>query len=768
MTLLPQFAVRRLWSLLLVGAAAVPAQDWTGEQLAAQSEGFQTETVPATLEQIGKLLAERAHAFTAMVQRIHGDHREYQLKIDRLLDELADPNWQVRENAERTLVEIGGRAWTTIQAKKDDYQVLEQHIRCGRILDALAAKGTEAEDRERRLLRGLVRTAAYLDPDPRLLRALRSALGHTDSSIAAGAIRALGKLGGDDEVDPVVQMVTFKNGLHRGIALAALARMRAPKALARCRELLLGKGTGPLAEVVLNRTETMAIVRGLRARADDGTRQLLQDVAKQHRDTVMALGAGIALPATGDAVTATLMLSTNRTQVQGTLDAMLGDAMIVSGAFAAPAPATVELPFGDSDTFDFPAHALAAQGATRVFLSQGSLVSGKVVAIDPEGIKLESPLFGTLTLARGEIQGMAFDPELDRLVGASVEHDRLRLRSNAFLDGKIAQLDRGQVTIELTAGGLKQVPIADVSGILFTRPRATEPDPTSYTRLDLVTGERLIGFIADLSPSHVAITVPLVGAVALPWTQVRHAELGVGGGARWGFTLIADYSDNKVIEVDDQGRVVFELNDIFGAWDAECLDNGNLLITEFSVSRVQEVDRKGKTVWSFEDLKNPYDADRLPNGNTLIADTFASRVIEVDPAGKIVWSYAQDIRPFDCDRLPNGNTLIADVLKDRVIEVSPAGEIVWEIKGLPNCHDADRLPNGNTLVTLRNKGCVLEVDRDGKTVWELTGLSSPSDADRLPNGNTIVAENTRVREFDRHGNEVWKKDMTWAVEVNRY
>jgi glucose/arabinose dehydrogenase len=108
------------------------------------------------------------------------------------------------------------------------------------------------------------------------------------------------------------------------------------------------------------------------------------------------------------------------------------------------------------------------------------------------------------------------------------------------------------------------------------------------------------------------------------------------------------------------------------------------------------------------------------------------------------------------------------VLKDRVLEVVPKGEVVWESKGLPNAHDADRLPNGNTLVTLRNKGAVLEIDRDGKVVFELQGLSSPSDADRLPNGNTLVAENTRVREFDRRGNEIWKKEMTWAVEVNRY
>ena len=63
---------------------------------------------------------------------------------------------------------------------------------------------------------------------------------------------------------------------------------------------------------------------------------------------------------------------------------------------------------------------------------------------------------------------------------------------------------------------------------------------------------------------------------------------------------------------------------------------------------------------------------------------------------------------------------------------------------------------------------VREVDRDGKMVMEIKNLSAPSDADRLLNGHTIVAENGCVREFDRHGNQVWKLGTTWAVEANRY
>jgi len=760
----------RSLALAAVFATSSLAQDWTDEQLATACPGFQatTDALTARLVQVGKLLQAKKEAFSALVARLHGDHREYRLKIDQLLDQLSDPRWQVREAAERTLIEIGGRANAVILQRKDNYEVLEQHIRCARILEALRDKGTEAEDREINLLRGLVTTALYLDTEPRLLRALRSALGHTDSPIVDGAIRALGKLGGDDEADAVAQMIAWKGGYHRLTALGALGRMRAPKALAHCRALLNPPASGGLLEGgTLSRTEAMVIVRALHSRREDPAATALLAEIAGHADPVLAAAAKVVAPTKGGAVKGRFALpDKDHRSVDATFGGLFGESLLVKNGFDGLPVA--ELSFADCDTVDFPDHAVSPPTTARVFLNQGTLLVGTVTAVDPESVRLESPRFGALTIRRSEIQGLALDPTLERMVGASTEHDRVRLRSNEFVDGKLTSVRGGKVTIELLAGGTKELDTASVAGILFTRPRTIDPDATIYTRADLVTGERLIGFLAGGTDDHIALSVPLAGAVVVPLTEVARLELGVGGGAMWGFTLIADYSDNKIVEVDDQGRMVFELNEIFGAWDAECLDSGNLLITEFSISRVQEIDRKGATVWAFEDLKNPYDADRLPNGNTLIADTFGSRVIEVSPDKKIVWSYAKDIRPFDCDRLPNGNTLIADVLKDRVIEVDSAGEVVWEVKGLPNAHDADRLPNGNTLVTLRNKGVVVEVDREGKVVWELTGLSSPSDADRLPNGHTIVAENTRVREFDRRGTEVWKKDMTWAVEVNRY
>lgn len=255
---------------------------------------------------------------------------------------------------------------------------------------------------------------------------------------------------------------------------------------------------------------------------------------------------------------------------------------------------------------------------------------------------------------------------------------------------------------------------------------------------------------------------------AMPAVQPGAEEPQEPAKARTWLTVISDYSESKVLVVDQGGATVRTIDDVYGAWDARLLDNGNLLVVEFAVSRVREIDPQGKTVWEFEDLKNPYRAQRLPNGNTLIADSFGGRVIEVDRQKKVVWSYAKDVRPFSADRLPNGNTLIANVLKDEVIEVNAAGEIVWRASDLPNVHDASRLANGNTLVTLRQRGIVRELDAKGQTVLELKGLDNPSDAERLPNGNTLVAENHCVREFDPTGKEVAKLKATWAVSVHRY
>ena len=71
-----------------------------------------------------------------------------------------------------------------------------------------------------------------------------------------------------------------------------------------------------------------------------------------------------------------------------------------------------------------------------------------------------------------------------------------------------------------------------------------------------------------------------------------------------------------------------------GVHDADRLPNGNTLITLRTSQRVIEVDRNGKVVFELRGLETPSDADRLPNGNTLVAEFQSVR--EFDKTGREV------------------------------------------------------------------------------------------------------------------------------------
>jgi hypothetical protein len=341
------------------------------------------------------------------------------------------------------------------------------------------------------------------------------------------------------------------------------------------------------------------------------------------------------------------------------------------------------------------------------------------------------------------------------------------------VDGKIEAIDEAGIVIAEQGKGTRTLPLASISAVLMKSDGASAlPNPGDHlqmTRVELGNGERVVGYLLQGGTGGFVLAHESLGPVTLALERVQKVQFNVGGSALSGYSLIGDYSANRVFEVDADGKETWAVEDVAGPWDARYLDNGNVLVTEYSANRVRELDRAGKTVWSFGDskLKTPYSAERLPDGNTLIADAYNDRVIEVDPAGNVVWQF-KNCRPYDAERLQNGNTLIADYSNNRVLEVDRGGKIVWRKDNTQSVHDADRLPNGNTLITLRHSAKVIEIDRQGNTVFEIRGLNTPSDADRLPNGNTIVAEYQMVREFDRFGKEVWRKEVEWAGEVNRY
>jgi len=129
-----------------------------------------------------------------------------------------------------------------------------------------------------------------------------------------------------------------------------------------------------------------------------------------------------------------------------------------------------------------------------------------------------------------------------------------------------------------------------------------------------------------------------------------------------GTYLAAHLDENKVVEYDGEGKVLWSYN-VPGPWSATRLKNGNTLIS-CSHNTVLEVDKEGKVVWQFTQKDAPeykcfifQEANRLANGNTVICNWCpvdikdpkkwpgSVQVLEVTPEKKVVWALSQWSQP---------------------------------------------------------------------------------------------------------------------------
>lgn len=240
-------------------------------------------------------------------------------------------------------------------------------------------------------------------------------------------------------------------------------------------------------------------------------------------------------------------------------------------------------------------------------------------------------------------------------------------------------------------------------------------------------------------------------------------------------TLIADQFNNRVIEVDRQGNIIWQFGmgptdfspaSIIGTNDAERVGKLTLMAGTGTPggqpeapnctnpsgcpdNRVLLVDEDGKIVWQYgkfgvagsgpNELNVPVQNTWLPNRHVLITDQANERIIEVDVATKgIVWQYGttgvsgngpnQLNNPNCAELLKNGNVLICDENNNRAIEVTHDDDknIAWQYgSGDPNVNEpvsgvafASRLKDGHTLITDSNHNRIVEIDEDKNVVWQ--------------------------------------------------
>lgn len=241
------------------------------------------------------------------------------------------------------------------------------------------------------------------------------------------------------------------------------------------------------------------------------------------------------------------------------------------------------------------------------------------------------------------------------------------------------------------------------------------------------------------------------------------------GAAMLGRTLISIYSKNRVLEVDGQGRILWETRAVRSPWTVQGLPNGNRLVVEYGTKSLIEFDTQGKEVWRREGLPGFVSSvQRLANGNTLIAISRPNLVAEMRPDGSYAWQIQLGGRPTDARLLENGRILVALSQQREVVEIDRSGKVLWKLEGLRNPWSAQRLPDGNTLICDLGLRQVQEYARDGRVVWSCSVDQSYS-AQRLPNGKTLLADRSGVREMDRDGSIHWLfKSQNQFLRASQY
>ncbi|HEY7421719.1 MAG TPA: hypothetical protein VH541_06895 [Gaiellaceae bacterium] len=218
---------------------------------------------------------------------------------------------------------------------------------------------------------------------------------------------------------------------------------------------------------------------------------------------------------------------------------------------------------------------------------------------------------------------------------------------------------------------------------------------------------------------------------------------------------------------------------------------GDVLIADRSNNRLLVVDPQGRIVWRFprpggRSLPLPDDAFFSPDGRQIVVteeDVDAVTLVDV-ASQRIVWRYGalgvagsgadRLAHPDDAMLLPNGSIVAADIENCRLVLLRPGARRPLRTSGSPaeGCfHSPPRawgspngafpLTGGGMLVTEINGDWVDALSRSGRLLWSThpPGVSYPSDSNEVRRGLYVTVGWQRpgiLETFDRQGWLQWR------------
>ena len=283
----------------------------------------------------------------------------------------------------------------------------------------------------------------------------------------------------------------------------------------------------------------------------------------------------------------------------------------------------------------------------------------------------------------------------------------------------------------------------------YKQPQALDLEYLPNNNVLITHGLSTSGGIIEVDQSK-NIVWSLYSAGGLPLDWPHDADLLLNN-----HVLFADTGNDRVIEVTRDGQVVWS----WSAWDyfspsqsitgrshlndVDRLKNGNTLVTLRDLNKIVELNPQGDVIWELSDsissfIGEIHNADRLDNGNTIFCDSKNGRILEINSNNQILWDFfpKDDNQnqflgwPRDVDAITSDFILVSDTRRENLgknaiyIIRKNDGKIIWE-KDTDNAnYDSDIIllhePRVNILAPLNDTipSRTIDLFLEGSTIFD--------------------------------------------------
>ena len=273
-----------------------------------------------------------------------------------------------------------------------------------------------------------------------------------------------------------------------------------------------------------------------------------------------------------------------------------------------------------------------------------------------------------------------------------------------------------------------------------------------------------------------------------------------------GTLLLCDTRNNRVINIDDSGDILWEWPfrkeagssspELLMPWCVRQLNDSGFIIADTFNFRIFRLDSKleVKQTYGFTPVKTrmlsfPRSVQHLNNDRVLVADTYNNRVVELDVHSHIRWQFSHGTKaslnyelfwPRCALRLKDGSTIIADSRNDRILFVTYDGtveniishvRIGSTLSSLKDPHDIILSPSGNFLIVDTGNDRILEIDYTGACLWTCPEISQCPNTFQLSDPHQVtIGDNNDLLISDTGNNRVliYNRDSDSMTQLSQF